>query len=107
MGLYMLSSMLLTVPNILGMPFMNLRYKVEAEIRIYDSENKLVGKYSAYGTSNVVVAYYYGYSLQSAYRKAYPEALLDAFDKIRPLIQADAERVNEKLMAVGKIENKK
>jgi hypothetical protein len=102
MGLYLLSSMLFTIPNIFGMPFMNIRYKVEVEIRISDKDNKLIGKYSAIGTSSVIVAYYYGYSLRNAYRKAYPDALMDAFNKIRPQIQADVESVNEKLKASDK-----
>ncbi|MBY0244186.1 MAG: hypothetical protein K2Q03_01905 [Sphingobacteriaceae bacterium] len=98
---YLFSTFLLTAPNLLGMPFMNIRYKVEVEIRIMDRENRLIGKYSAIGKSSVKVAYYYGYSMRNAFRKAYPDALIDAFDKIRPQIQADAQRVNEKLKATG------
>lgn len=103
MGQYILSSMLLTIPNIFGMPFMNMRYKVEVEIRILDRDNKLVSKYTAIGESSVKVAYYYGYSMKNAMRKAYPDALLDAFNKIRPQIKSDAQRVNEKLIVAGKL----
>jgi|JI7StandDraft_1071085.scaffolds.fasta_scaffold02427_6 hypothetical protein len=102
-GLTILSALLWTAPNIFGMPWMIIQYKVEVEIRILDRDNKLVSKYTSVGESKVKVAYYYGYSMKNAIRKAYPDALLDAFDKIRPQIQADAQRVNEKLNAAGKI----
>lgn len=98
-----LSIALFTIPNILGMPFLKVTYKVELEMRILDRENRLIGKYSAIGESKSKVAYYYGYSYQNALRKVYPEAMLDAFNKIRPQIQADALRVNEKLKAAGKL----
>ena len=101
-GLFLLSGFLFTIPNIFGMPFFNIRYQIELEIRILDSENKLVGKYAAVGESSVKVAYYYGYSLRIAGRKAYTDAFITAFDKIRPQIQADALSVNEKLSKAGK-----
>lgn len=103
MGQYILSGFLLTIPNLFGMPFMNIRYKVEVEIRVLDRDNKLIGKYSAIGESSAKVAYYYGYSMKNAMRKAYPDALLDAFDKIRPQIQSNVQRLNEKLKTAGKI----
>jgi hypothetical protein len=98
-----LSIALFTLPNIFGMPFLKVSYKVEVEMRILDRENRLIGKYSAIGESKSKVAYYYGYSFLNANRKVYPEAMLDAFNKIRPQIQADAARLNEKLLAAGKI----
>ncbi len=102
-GLYILSAITATVPNLLGMPFMNIRYKVEVELRVMDSQNRLIGKYSSLGESKVKVAYYYGYSMGDAFQKAYPDALNDAFSKIRPQIQKDVERLNRDLMKAGKL----
>jgi hypothetical protein len=63
----------------------------------------LLARYSAIGDSRVVVALYYGYSMQDAYLKAYANALNDALGKIRPQIQKDAWQLNNKLQAAGRI----
>jgi hypothetical protein len=89
------------IPNLFGSPFLVLRYKIEVEYRILDRNNKLLSKYSAIGNSKVIVALYYGYWANDAGRKAYSDCLLDAFNKIRPQVQADAQRINEKLKAAG------
>jgi len=102
-GYFWPSSLLATIPNLFGLPFLDIRHKVEVEIRILDRNNKLVGKYSAIGESSAKAAYYYGYSMRNASRKSYPDALMDAFDKIRPQIQSDAAILNEKLLEAGKI----
>jgi len=103
--LWFLSFFTAYIPNVLGMPIIIIRYKVEVELRIFDRDNKMVSKYTAIGNSRVVIAFYYGYSFMDGLRKAYPDALLNAFDKIRPQIQADSQRVNEKLLSVGRIKN--
>jgi hypothetical protein len=50
------------------------------------------------------VAYYHGYSLRNglADRKAYTDAINDAFNKIRPQIQADLDRLNGQLRSAGR-----
>jgi hypothetical protein len=103
-GNFILSSFLLTIPNLLGLPFMNIRYQISVEVRIMDRNNKLIGNYNAIGRSGVKVAYYYGYSLRNAHadRKAYTDALIDALNQIRVSIQADATKINEKLLATGR-----
>jgi hypothetical protein len=105
MGNFFLSAFLFTVPNLFGMPFLNIRYKISVEIRIMDRNNKLIGNYNAIGESQVKVAYYYGYSLRNsiADRKAYTDALNDAFNKIRPQIRPYVLSINEKLQAAGKL----
>ena len=105
MGNFILSTFLFTIPNLFGMPFMNIRYKVSTEIRVMDRNNKLIGNYNAIGESQVKVAYYYGYSFRNAHadRKAYTDALNDALNKIRPQIKLDASRINEKLHAAGRL----
>ena len=105
MGNFIASSLLFTIPNLFGMPFMNIRYKISAEVRIMDRNNKLIGNYSGIGESRVLVAYYYGYSLRNGHadRKAYTDALNEAFNKIRPQIKLDVLRINEKLISSGRL----
>ncbi|KAB1066065.1 hypothetical protein [Salibacter halophilus] len=103
MGMLLLSSFTLTVPNLFGMPYQTIKYKVEVELRIMDSQNRLIGKYSAIGEAKSTVAYYYGYSIKSAVKRTYPEAIKDAFSKIRPQIQADVKRLNKALKEAGKL----
>lgn len=88
------------MPNLFGMPFMHIRYTLSVELRILDRNNKLLGNYSAVGVSSVKVAYYHGYSLRNglADRKAYT----DAFNKIRPQLQADVDRLNGPLRSAGR-----
>jgi len=97
LGYLTASSLLITLPNILGLPFAHIRYKVEVELRIMDKQNNLVAKYIAIGTSSVKVAYYYGYSLRIAGRKSYADALLNALDQLRPQLQNDAILINKRL----------
>lgn len=105
LGNLFLSSFLLTLPNLLGLPFMHIRYTLFVDIRIMDRNNRLMGSYTATGSSSVKVAYYYGYSLRNAHadRKAYTDALKDALNKIRPQLKADTPALNEKLTAAGKL----
>ena len=102
-GQMMLSGLLLTIPNLFGFPFATMKYKVEVEVRVMDRENRLIGKYVATGQSKVRSAYYYGYSLGDAIRKAYADALNDAFSRIRPQVREDAERLNRLLLQAGKL----
>ncbi len=91
------------IPWLFGLPMSNIKYKIEIELRILDRNNKLIGKYSATGESKVTVALYYGYSGADAVRKSYLEAMLEAFDKIRPKIQKDSKRINDTLLTTGKL----
>jgi hypothetical protein len=102
-GQLVLSTLLFTIPNLFGFPFATVRHTVEVELRVMDREGRLVGKYAAIGSSKVRSAYYHGYSLGNAMRKANADALNDAFAKIRPRIQDDAARVNRLLMEAGKL----
>jgi len=101
-GWALLQGFTAAVPGLFGVPYGGTKYEYEVEFRIMDSQNRLIGKYSAIGKGSAKVALYWGYSGQNAGRKAYVDALNDAFDKIRPQIQADAARLNEKLLASGK-----
>lgn len=90
------------VPLLFGVPSGGWRYKIEVELRFMDSQNKLIGKYSAIGKGSAKVAMYWGYSGLNAMRKAYVDAINDAFNQIRPQILVDATRLNEKLLSAGK-----
>jgi hypothetical protein len=103
MGWALLNGFTVFVPSIFGCPFAVVKYKIEIEFRIMDSQNKLIGKYSAIGNSKVAAALYWGYTPKNAMRKSYVDALNNAFDQIRPQIKADISRLNEQLQAAGKI----
>lgn len=98
-----LSGIFMGLPIVLGIPFSNVKYTVDIELRILDKNNKLLAKYSATGRSNVKIAMYHGYSTRDAFRKSYSDALTNAFDQIRPKIKADVDRVNDKLKEAGKL----
>ena len=91
------------VPLLFGVPAGGFKYTLEIELRFMDSQNKLIGKYSAIGKGSAKTALYWGYSGQNAIRKSYVDAINDAFNQIRPQIQADANRLNEKLQTAGKL----
>lgn len=101
-GWALLQGFTAAVPGLFGVPYGGQKYELEIEFRVMDSQNRLIGKYSAIGKGSAKVALYWGYSGQNAARKAYVDALNDAFNQIRPQIQADAARLNEKLSAAGK-----
>ncbi|MEX2597701.1 MAG: hypothetical protein WEC59_12315 [Salibacteraceae bacterium] len=103
LGLFILSGFTLYIPNLFGMPFQVIKQKVEVELRVMDSHNRLIGKYSAIGEAKSTVAFYYGYSMKNAYRRTYPEAIKEALTKIRPQIEADAVRLNKTLREAGKL----
>jgi hypothetical protein len=100
-GWAFLSTITFFVPNLLGMPFMNLKLDTEMEVKIYDINRKLVAKYTGMGHSQKIIAMYYGYGLMAS-RWAYPQAMMDALDQIRPQIEADVDRVNKLLKEAKK-----
>jgi hypothetical protein len=91
------------IPLLFGVPAGGAKYEYEVELRVMDSQNRLVGKYSAIGNGSAKIAMYWGYSGANAWRKAYVDAINEAFNQIRPQIQADAGRLNDKLTAAGKL----
>lgn len=105
MGNLLLSAFLFSLPNLFGLPILNIRYKISAEIRIMDRNNRLIGNYNAIGESRVKVAYYYGYSIRNMHadRKAYTDALNDAIDKIRPQLESEVIRINQILKETGRL----
>ena len=103
-GLDLILPNLLTlgIPMLFGCPIATSKYIIEVELRIMDSRNRLLGKYSAIGIGSAIAAMYYGYTLEGAERKSYTDALNDAFNQIRPQIQKDVSVINEKLKLAGK-----
>lgn len=102
-GWALLQGFTFAVPLLFGVPAGGFKYTLEIEMRIMDSQNKLIGKYSAIGFGSAKSALYWGYNGGNAFRKSYVDAINDAFNQIRPQIQADANRLNEKLQASGKL----
>lgn len=78
-------------------------HALKVEIRILNRKEEPIAKYVANGFAAVPASYLGGYTPKDASRKSNLDALDDAFSKIRPQIQADAQRVNEKLLAAGKL----
>lgn len=97
------SVLLFSVPNIFGMPFLDIKQTTEIEVKILDKDGKLIEKYSAIGKGNVKVAYYYGYSLRIANRKAYSDAIINALEQIRVKLEVDIDKINARLLKTGKI----
>jgi hypothetical protein len=96
-------AILLSIPTLLGAPMARPLEEIEVEFRIMDSQNRLIGKYSAIGRASNPIAMYWGYSSMNAWRKTYVDAINKAFDQIRPQILADANRLNQKLKESGKV----
>lgn len=88
---------------LLGCPLAHYKHEIEVELRITDSKDRLIAKYSSIGRGSEVVAMYYGYTAGKAMRKSYIDALRNAFDQMRPQIQKDVSSINEKLKLAGKI----
>ncbi|GEM_PF-2188453 len=99
----LINGILLQTPLLFGVPYGKPSYVIEVEFRVMDSNNKLIGKYSAIGRGKNTIAAYHGYSAGAAYRKTYADALTDAFNKIRPEIRNDVERLNRSLKEAGKL----
>lgn len=104
-GYTIISGATFFVTNLLGLPFSETKLEMEATIEILNSKKELIGRYRAVGKGKAVAALYYGYALTNTFRKAYADALKDAFSQIRPQIQADAERLSNELQKAGKISN--
>jgi len=105
-GIFFPNAALLYIPTIVGVPFAITKEAIEVEIRIFDSQKRLIGKYSAIGKGKNICALYYGYTFSNVIRKTYTDALISALNQIRPQILADVVRLNEKLLAAGKTELK-
>ena len=103
MGWALLNCWTLFTPSLFGCPILRYKYVIEVELRILDSKNKLLGKYSAIGKGANSASMYFGYTIGKAERKSYIDALNDAFNQIRPQIQKDATVINEKLKSAGKL----
>jgi hypothetical protein len=101
--LFFLNVMTGFVPSLCGVPVARIKENVEIEIRILDKNKKLIGKYTGSGKSKVPIAFYYGYKGKDGIEKSTTDLLNDAFSKIRPQIEADAERINSHLRVVGPI----
>ncbi len=97
LGYTITGGLLLGIPWLFGMPVSQFYSKMEVEIRILDINNKLIGKFTAIGESKAPSALYYGYTGKNAMRKVKPEAIQKGLAKIRPQLQNDVERLNEKL----------
>jgi hypothetical protein len=97
------SGLTLGLINLLGFPAMVFEKEMEVEVRIFDNQDRLLGKYTGTGTGTATAALYYGYLVQDAFDKAELDALRKAHKAIRPKLQEDVAELNEKLRESGKL----
>ncbi|MFP4664660.1 MAG: hypothetical protein ACLFM1_09560 [Bacteroidales bacterium] len=97
-GWFLASGLTLYTINLLGFPMMLESKEVEVEVRIVDLQGRLIGKYSGRGKGQATYALYFGYDVNSAYRKILNETVGIALEKVREKIRADSERLRTKLL---------
>lgn len=84
-------------PMFFGAPIMAPKIEMTYEVRILDKHRKLIGKYENSGEGKAFVAFYWGYSMKGASRKAFTDAWNDTFAEIRDEIEEDSARLIEAL----------
>lgn len=103
--LYVLSCMLLSIPNWFGMPSMLYRTELEIELEITDCNNNIIGFYQSYGSKTIPVAAWHGYrgggfvltGSEPAARKSNIEAIKIAMKDIKLKIEKDYQKIIEQL----------
>jgi hypothetical protein len=102
-GLYVLSMLCFTIPNLFGMPFFVAKSSVEITVTISNSNKEVIGIYKGTGESKKYVAYYYGYGLSDGLRAANIQSLKLAYAEIEAQIEKDSADLILKLKEKGPI----
>lgn len=89
--------------NFLGFPFMVQHYEMELIVKVYNSSDELIGKYSSFGAGKATVAMYWGYTSPDAFRVAYSDAFRNAMAEIKKKMNRDYVVLNKSLLAEGPI----
>jgi hypothetical protein len=89
---------LLQLPLLFGVPMANPEYIVSYEVRIYNSNKRLLGKYKRGGKARSKIAAYQGYNGRDTFFMVYVEAAKEAFAEIREKIREDVIHLNSWLM---------
>lgn len=96
-ALPVLSGFFFLVPNILGMPFDQVKTSIDVDIEIYDKNERLIGRYNASGFDKSQSAFYYGYKLSDMGRISGINAFKMALNTIKQKIETDKERLVKEL----------
>jgi hypothetical protein len=104
LGYAVASGAMLMIPDLIGFPMGRPNFEILATVEILNARKELIGKYKAAGEGKSVIALYYGYTQNSALRKAQSDALKAALADIRKQIQDDAGRLSMELQNAGPIQ---
>ena len=94
LGWAYLSGLTLFIPNVFGMPILNIKASMQLEMSIFDGRGMLVGRYTSdYHRRRVPVALYYGYG-SDASLKATIDVFKACMTDIKGRIEPDFNRLN-------------
>lgn len=82
----------LWIPNLLGVPVGNHKAEFEIELSVFDSRDRMLGKYIGYGKHKTWIRIG-GYSAKDAQRIANIRALKKAFSGIKKQMEGDVEKL--------------
>lgn len=99
--LFLLTPLLLYTPILIGLPLATPTMELELELRFFDANRRLIGRYTARGKGRERIAMYHGYNLTGV-QKIYVDALNMAFDDLRQQVRQDAVRLNSELQRSGR-----
>jgi hypothetical protein len=102
-GLVVLSSFMLMIPNVLGMPFGAYETNLEVEVEILNANREIIGRYQATGKGKALVAIWWGYTSADAERVSNIEAIKMAMQDIKKQILADHAQLYTRLQESGPI----
>ena len=101
----LINAPLFQLPLLFGVPMSKPRIKVSYEVRVYNSNRRLLGKYEGHGESKSKIAAYHGYNFHDAFMKIFTESASQAFQEIREQMRENVNDLNKGLQESGKISN--
>lgn len=98
MGGYLFGVMLLSVPNLLGLPFFSAKSSVEVQVDVLDQNRKLIGSYRASATKKIRTTYYSNnYNFYNTQRVAFLESVKEGLKEVKIKMQPDITRLTSEL----------
>jgi hypothetical protein len=102
-GLFVLSSFMLMLPNVLGLPFGDYETNLEVEVEILNANRQLIGRYTGASQGRAPVAMWWGYTSSDAQRMSNVKAIKLAMNDIKKQIDKDHEHLHTELLASGPV----
>jgi hypothetical protein len=102
-GLFVLSSFMLMLPNVLGLPFGGYEINMEVEVEILNSNREVIGRYTGLGKGAAPVAFWWGYTPADAQRISNVKSIKAAMNQIKQQINRDYEHLQRELLASGPV----